>query len=195
MVNPVTVSIVTVSECALLAKSVHRILTSTRPIDINVRKDVIGIETKLFADGNSRPQIMSSVRRTEVYFFYAMPQREPEKGLARLESILNALHLASPISIKVIMPYIEGRQDRKDAPRTAITAKVLARAIEREQSVNGVVTFDLHSEQLMLAFDNPVDNLWGQRLLATHAKSMMNPNEKFGVVSPDVGSTKRAKKK
>ncbi len=194
MVDRVTVSIVTVPECAPLAKSVHRILSNTKPLDINTREGIIRVETKLFADGSSRPQIMSSVRRTEVYFFYAMPLREPERGLARLEFLLNALHLASPISIKVIMPYFEGRQDRKDAPRTAITAKVWARAIERERSVNGVMTFDLHAEQLMLAFDTPVDNLWGQRLLANHAKKMSNGDTEFGVVAPDVGSTKRAKK-
>ncbi len=185
------VSIVTVPECAALAKNVHQIMLAAGQ---DVRDDIVLVQTKIFADGNALPKIMSTVRRTEVYLFYASPLGEPEKGMARLAQILNALQLASPISVKVVMPYFEGRQDRKDGARTPITSKVLARIIEGERCVNGFMTFDLHADQLTLAFENPVDNLWGQILLAEYCKKVYGPDAQVGVVSPDVGSTKRARK-
>lgn len=186
-----TVSIVTVPECAELARGVHRQLAQAGH---DVRDDVILVHTKIFADGNARPKVMATIRRTEVYFFYTMPHRQPEMGMARLAQILNAIHLADPISIRVVMPYFEGRQDRKDEERTPATAKVMARMIEGERTVRGLITFDLHSDQLMLAFENPVENLWGQLLLARYAKQLYAQDPKYGVVAADVGSAKRARK-
>jgi|GEM_PF-5213027 len=185
------VSIVTVPECADLARSVHKILHAAGQ---DVRDNIVLVQTRIFADGNTLPKVASTVRRTEVYLFYAPELGQPEKGMAHLAQILNALHLASPISVKVVMPYFEGRQDRKDEARTSITSKVYARVIEGERSVNGFMTFDLHADQLTLAFENPVDNLWGQILLAEHCKKSYGPDAKVGIVSPDVGSTKRARK-
>lgn len=186
------VSIVTVPECENIARSVHKIVSDAGH---DVRNDVILVSTKLFADGNARPKITETVRRTEVYLFYCLPLGEPEKGMARLALILNALQLASTISITVIMSYFEGRQDRKDGKRTGITAKVAARIIEKEPKVEGLITFDLHSDQLVLAFDRiPVSNLWGQRILALHCKNENGPDANICVVSPDVGSIKRADK-
>ena len=187
----VKISLVTVPECISIARSVHQVMQTAGQ---DVRDDVVLVDTKVFADGNALPKIMATVRRTEVYLFYASPFGEPEKGMSRLAQILNALQLASVISVKVVMPYFEGRQDRKDGARTSITAKVLARIIEGEQCVNGFMTFDLHSDQLTLAFNNPVDNLWGQILLADHSKKFYGTDARVGVVSPDVGSTKRARK-
>lgn len=159
-----------------------------------VREDIVPVHMKYFADGSARAQIMSTIRRTEVFFFYAPPLREPEKGLTQLATILNAIHLASPSVVKVVMPYFEGRQDRKDAPRTSMNAKVTARTIEKEGSVKGFITFDLHSEQLTMAFDWPVDNLPGHELLAEHSRQMPGwTRDSVGVISPDVGSTKRAR--
>lgn len=186
-----TVSIVTTPECAALARTVHEIMGKA---DHDVRSDVILVHTKEFADGNALPKITKTVRRTEVYLFYTMPLGEPEKGMARLAQILNAIHLGDPVLIKVVMPYFEGRQDRKDGARTPITAKVMARIIEREETVKGFVTFDLHADQLVLAFDHAVENLWGQKLLAKHAQQVFAGNTRVGVVAPDVGSSKRAEK-
>ncbi len=186
-----TVSIVTTPECAEQAKRVHAIMKAAGH---DVRSEVILVETKVFADGNALPKITKTVRRTEVYLFYSMPLGEPEKGMARLAQILNAIHLGDPILIKVVMAYFEGRQDRKDGARTPITAKVMARVIEREETVKGFVTFDLHADQLVLAFDHAVENLWGQKLLAKHAQSAFCHSSHVGVVAPDVGSSKRAEK-
>ena len=80
-----TVSIVTVPECAALAKSVHSIMAAAGH---NVRGDIIPVKTKVFADGNALPKIVATVRRTEVYFFYSMPLGKPEEGMARLAQIL-----------------------------------------------------------------------------------------------------------
>lgn len=186
-----TVSIVATPEISELAKSVHAILRS-RAFD--VRDSVIPVDTKRFADGNSLPRVTESVRRTEVYFFYAMPLGRPEEGMARFSHILNAIHLADPIRIKVVMPYFEGRQDRKDGPRTPITAKVMARAIEGEETVRGFITFDLHADQLVLAFEYAVENLWGQKILAQYARVHYKDKGLVGIVAPDVGSAKRADK-
>ncbi len=191
MKSPFTVSIVSTPECAEIATGVHAIMRSH---GFDVRDDIVPIQTKILADGNSRPKIMATIRRTEVYLFFAMPLGSPEVGATRLALILNSIHHADPISIRVVIPYFEGRQDRKDEPRTPMTAKVLARIIEREPSVRGFITFDLHAPQIMLAFDQPVEDLWGQLLLARYAKEHYGENPLYGVVAADVGSVKRARK-
>lgn len=187
------VSFIAIPEMLGLAESVRRAMAEK---DLGVR-DVIPIEIKRFADGITLPKILESIRRTEVYLFYAAPLRHPDLGLGELGKILNATHFGSPRSIKVVLPYLwEGRADRKSEARVSTNVKELAKLIEHYPSVNGLFTFDLHAEQIVLAFDHvPIDDLKGQILLAEHALKVPGwTRETVGVVAPDVGSVKRAEK-
>lgn len=187
------VSFIAVPEMMSFANSVHRIMAER---NFTIR-NVIPIEIKRFADGVSIPMITQSVRRTEVYLFYSPPIDRPDLGFAELGKILNATHFGSPRSIKVVLPHLwEGRADRKSEARTSTNVKELAKVIEYYETVNGLFTFDLHAEQIVLAFDRvPVDDLKGQPLLAQHAILFPNwTHDTVGVVAPDVGSVKRAEK-
>src|SRR3989338_9942174 len=160
-------------------------------------RDVIPVKINHFADGVSLAQITQSIRRTEVYLFYAPPIGQPDLGLAELAKILNATHFGSPRSIKVVLPnFWEGRADRKSKARESTNAKELAKIIERYPSVDGMFTFDLHAQQIVLAFDHvQTDDLKGQVLLAEYALGIPSWNAKtVGVVAADVGGVKRAEK-
>src|SRR3989338_1361837 len=187
------ISFIAVPDMLPLAQSVHGIMAAK---DFAVR-DVIPIEVKRFADGITLPKITQSVRRTEVYLFYPAPIDRPDLGLAELGKILNAAHFGSPRSIKVVLPnFWEGRADRKSEARTSTNVKELARIIEHYPSVDGLFTFDLHAEQIVLAFDHvQTDDLKGQVLLAEYALGIPSWNAKtVGVVAADVGGVKRAEK-
>lgn len=188
------VSLVAVPDMLPMATAVCRIM---RANNFKVR-DVIPVELKSFADGVTLAQITQSIRRTEVYLFYTAPIGRPDLGFAELGKILNAAHFGSPRSIKVVLPHLwEGRSDRKSEARSSTNVKELARTIERRASVDGLFTFDLHAEQIILAFDRvPVDDLKGRVLLANYCKTQCakDGSQNYGIVAPDSGSMTRAEK-
>ena len=160
-------------------------------------RPVIPVSLNRFADGVSIAKITQSIRRTEVYLFYTPPMCQPDLGQAELAKLLNATHFASPRSIKlVLLHFWEGRADRKSEARVSANVKELANVIEKYPSVDGVITFDLHAEQIVLAFNHvPVDDLKGRVILARYAASIPGwTPETVGVVAPDVGSVKRNEK-
>jgi ribose-phosphate pyrophosphokinase len=105
--------------------------------------------------------------------------------------MLDAFRRASPTRICVVMPYMGyGRQDRKDAPRVPITAKLVANLITTA-GANRVLTIDLHAAQIQGFFDIPVDHLYAAPVLieAIRRKNLDNPV----LVSPDAGGVERAR--
>ena len=85
------------------------------------------------------------------------------------------------------------RQDRKAKSRDPISAKLVANLITAA-GADRVLTMDLHAAQIQGFFDIPVDNLMGAHLFAKHyIKQFGKGNEEIMVVSPDVGSTARAR--
>jgi len=90
------------------------------------------------------------------------------------------------------MPYYGyARQDRKDAGRVPITAKLVANIITRA-GADRVLTMDLHAAQIQGFFDVPVDHLYAAPVLNDHFLSMELRPDELIVVSPDEGSIKRA---
>ncbi len=82
------------------------------------------------------------------------------------------------------------RQDRKDKPRTAIGAKLMANLL-MASGVTRIITMDLHADQIQGFFDVPVDHLFASYLFIPYIKSLNLPN-RFTIASPDVGGSKRA---
>ena len=90
------------------------------------------------------------------------------------------------------MPYYGyARQDRKDAGRVPITAKLVANLITRA-GADRVLTMDLHAAQIQGFFDVPVDHLYAAPVLNDHFERMKLQHDELVVVSPDEGSIKRA---
>src|SRR6266702_2920631 len=93
--------------------------------------------------------------------------------------------------ITAVLPYFGyARQDRKDQPRVAISAKLMANLITAA-GADRVLGMDFHSHQLQGFFDIPVDHLYAAPVFVSHfrQKQLYDPV----VVAPDVGSAKMAR--
>jgi ribose-phosphate pyrophosphokinase len=105
---------------------------------------------------------------------------------------LDALKRASARRITAVLPYFGyARQDRKSAPRTPISAKLVANLIAAA-GAHRVLTLDLHAGQIQGFFDIPVDNLYAAGEMIGDIKSSFS-NGQLMVVSPDVGGVVRAR--
>ena len=108
--------------------------------------------------------------------------------------MIDAMRRASAGRITAVMPYFGyARQDRKAKSRDPISAKLVANLITAA-GADRVLTMDLHAAQIQGFFDIPVDNLMGAHLFAKNYINLFGKgNEDVMVVSPDVGSTARAR--
>jgi ribose-phosphate pyrophosphokinase len=105
---------------------------------------------------------------------------------------VDALRRSSAKNITAVIPYFGyARQDRKVAPRTSISAKVVSNLISNA-GANRVVTVDLHAGQIQGFFDIPVDNLFTTPLFARYIKKVFK-NKNLICVSPDVGGVQRTR--
>ena len=106
--------------------------------------------------------------------------------------VIDALKRSSAKTITAVIPYFGyARQDRKVAPRTSISAKVVANLISNAGATR-VVTVDLHAGQIQGFFDMPVDNLYTAPLFSKYIKKKLD-KKKLICVSPDVGGVGRTR--
>jgi len=113
-------------------------------------------------------------------------------NLFELLIMIDSCKRASAARITTVIPYFGyARQDRKDEGRVPITAKLVANLITRA-GADRVLTMDLHSPQIQGFFDVPVDNLYAAPVLNDFVEQLGHTPEERVVVSPDVGSIKRA---
>ncbi len=145
---------------------------------------------KKFSDGEVYVDIEESVRGVEVYVI--QPTCTPTNdNLMELLVMLDAFKRASAASITAVIPYYGyARQDRKVAPRTPITAKLVADLIEVGGATR-LVCVDLHAGQIQGFFDIPVDNLYATPVLIEYIKKIHTVDSV--VVSPDAGGVERAR--
>jgi ribose-phosphate pyrophosphokinase len=143
-----------------------------------------------FSDGEIFCQIQDNVRGADV--FIVQPTGRPaNESLMELLIMLDAFRRASPSRVCVVMPYMGyARQDRKDAPRVPITAKLVANLIT-SAGASRVLTIDLHAAQIQGFFDIPVDHLYAAPILI---ESIRRKNlDRLVLVSPDAGGVERAR--
>ncbi len=148
------------------------------------------IEIKKFPDTEIFVKINENVRGSEV--FVIQPTAPPvSENVVELLLMIDALRRASAHTVTAVLPYYGyARQDRKDQPRVAISSKLIANLITTA-GADRVVTVDLHAGQIQGFFDIPTDNLFADKLLTDY---WINLNlEDVMVVSPDIGSVKRAR--
>ena len=142
-----------------------------------------------FADGEIFVRIDENVRGNDV--FILQPTNPPAENIMELLLLIDAVKRASAARITCVMPYYGySRQDRKDQPRVAIGAKVIANMIVGA-GANRVVGLDFHQHQLQGFFDVPVDHLYAAPVFVSHYKKK-NLHD-LVVVAPDVGSAKMAR--
>lgn len=145
------------------------------------------VELRKFSDGEIFVKINANIRGTDVYI--VQPTNPPADHLMELLLLLDAARRASPFKITVVIPYYGyARADRKDQPRVAIAAKLVANLITAA-GADRVMTVDLHSHQIQGFFDLPLDHLYGSIVFLEYYRSK-HLGDNVVVVGPDVGSAK-----
>ena len=146
-----------------------------------------------FADGECSVSVFEPVRGKDVFIVQSTCNHVND-NLMELLIMIDAMRRASAGRITAVIPYFGyARQDRKAKSRDPISAKLVANLIAAA-GADRVLTMDLHAAQIQGFFDIPVDNLQGSHLFVKHFVSMFGKgNENVMVVSPDVGSTARAR--
>jgi len=157
--------------------------------------DVEPVDTYVgrFSDGEIRVQIKENIRGDNVYIIQST--NPPGDNILELLLLIDAAKRASAKSIAAVIPYFGyARQDRKDAPRVPISAKVMANLLQTV-GASRVLTVDLHADQIQGFFDIPVDNLYAIPVFKEYVeKKFPNLNrDDFVIVSPDAGGTRRAR--
>jgi ribose-phosphate pyrophosphokinase len=105
--------------------------------------------------------------------------------------MMDALKRASARCITAVVTYFAyARQDRKTAPRTPISAKLVADLITTA-GANRMLTMDLHTGQIQGFFDIPVDHLYAAPVTLEYIRE--NFSTDVVVVSPDSGGVERAR--
>lgn len=142
-----------------------------------------------FSDGEIQPFYNESVRGSDVFIIQSTNQ--PTDNLFELLLMIDAAKRASAHYITAVVPYFGfARQDRKDKPRVAIGAKMIANLITAA-GAHRIMTMDLHAAQIQGFFDIPVDHLDGSVIFVPYIKSLNLPN--LTIASPDMGGSYRAR--
>jgi len=146
-----------------------------------------------FPDGETSVRIDEDVRGRDV--FIIQPTCPPvNENLMELLVILDAFKRASPARITAVIPYFGyARQDRKDAGRVPISAK-LAADLLTTAGANRVLCLDLHAAQIQGFFNIPVDHLAAIKEITAHVRSLGIAREELVVLSTDEGNVKKALK-
>lgn len=147
------------------------------------------VEVSRFADGEIFVKINENVRGRDVFIIQAT--NPPADNLIELLLLIDAARRASAHRIVAVLPYFGyARADRKDQPRVAISAKLIANMLAHA-GAERVVTIDLHSHQVQGFFDIPVDHLYASPVFLDYFRA--KDLGEVVVVAPDVGAAKMAR--
>lgn len=155
----------------------------------NLGVDLCKLTCTRFADGEIFVRIDENVRGNDV--FIVQSTNPPAENIMELMLLVDAARRASAARVTVVMPYYGyARQDRKDQPRVAIGAKLMANMIA-VAGADRVLGIDFHQHQLQGFFDIPVDHLYAMPVLTAHFRK--KELKDTVIVAPDVGSAKMAR--
>jgi ribose-phosphate pyrophosphokinase len=147
------------------------------------------VELGRFSDGELHVKFSENIRGKDI--FLVQSTVPPADNLLQLLLMLDAAKRASARRVTCVMPYFGyARQDRKDQPRVAIGAKLVA-DILTTAGADRVLTMDLHAEQIQGFFNIPFDHLYGRAVLLPYLESLKL--ERPCVLAPDIGSVKMAR--
>lgn len=152
-----------------------------------------GLQITRFADGELYINLEESVRGADV--FVLQPTCPPiDQHLLELLVLIDALKRASAGTITCVLPYYGyGRQEKKDAPREPITAKLIANLLTTAGATQ-MVTMDLHADAIQGFFDIPLDHLTALHVISDYLASKDWTGKNIVVVSPDEGRVKKVRR-
>lgn len=150
--------------------------------------ELVPVKLNRFSDGEFSVNIEETIRGEEVAIVQST--FSPTDNLMELLLLVDAAKRASAKRIIAVTPYFGfARQDRKDQPRVAIGAKLVANMLA-VAGIDRLVTIDLHADQIQGFFEVPVDHLYGNAVFVPYLKSLNLEN--LCIATPDTGGTKRA---
>ena len=144
-----------------------------------------------FSDGETYVQYLESVRGADA--FIIQPTCPPvDTNLVELLILIDAMRRASADRITAVLPYFGyARQEKKDRPREAITAKLIADVLTAA-GADRIITMDLHADAIQGFFNIPLDHLTARGMFADYFQHKNLEN--VVIVSPDEGRVKQARK-
>ena len=144
-----------------------------------------------FSDGEIYIEIKENIRGNSIFLIQSVSSPAND-NLMELLLCIDALKRSSAKNITAVIPYFGyARQDRKVAPRTSISAKLVSNLITKA-GADRIVTVDLHAGQIQGFFDIPVDNLFATPIFSRHIKKNIKGRNLI-CVSPDVGGVERTR--
>jgi ribose-phosphate pyrophosphokinase len=172
----------------IFAGNSNRVLAEdvTRKLDVPLGRANVG----RFSDGEINVTIGENVRSSDVFVIQSTSAPANE-NLMELLVMLDALKRASADNICAVIPYYGyARQDRKVAPRTPISAKLVADLIATA-GASRVLSIDMHAGQIQGFFNVPFDHLYAKPVLLDHMREHFDHSAV--IVSPDAGGMERAR--
>jgi len=172
----------------IFSGNAHRVMAEQIAAHLDI--PLSAADVRKFSDGEIFVEVKENVRGTDV--FVVQPTCTPVNDhLMELVIMVDALRRASARRITAVLPYYGyARQDRKNAPRVPITAKVVAEML-MAVGVRRVLCMDLHAGQIQGFFNIPVDHMYAAPVLLRYIK------DSFGddviMVSPDAGGVERTR--
>lgn len=149
-------------------------------------------EVGRFSDGEIHVEIGENVRGHDVFILQSTCPPANDH-LMEMLIMCDALKRASAGSITAVIPYYGyARQDRKVAPRTPITAKLIADLLE-VAGAERVVSMDMHAGQIQGFFNIPSDHLYGSPVFLEDLRKRFPESQELVIVSPDAGGVERAR--
>ena len=151
------------------------------------------IQVKKFNDGETFVKIVENVRGGDVFLIQSTCAPANE-SLMELLVMMDAFKRASAGRLTIVMPYYGyARQDRKDAPRTPISARLVADLLQ-VAGADRVFSLDLHAPQIQGFFDIPFDHLFAAPVLVPEMRKLLSSStENVVLISPDAGGVERAR--
>ena len=147
------------------------------------------VTLRRFADGEIFVKIDENVRGRDVFIIQST--NPPAENILELLLLMDAAKRASAARITAVIPYFGyARQDRKDQPRVAISAKLMANLVS-QAGADRVLAIDFHQHQLQGFFDLPVDHLYASPVFVAHYRQKALKD--LVVVASDVGGAKMAR--
>ncbi len=177
----------TSSQLLLLSGSANRALSEE--VAEHLSQPLCRVTLRRFADGEIFVKIDENVRGRDVYI--VQPTNPPAENLLELLLLIDAAKRASAARVTAVIPYFGyARQDRKDQPRVAISAKLMANMVSTA-GADRVLGMDFHQHQLQGFFDLPVDHLYAAPVFTSHYRQKKLHD--LVVVASDVGGAKMAR--
>ena len=151
-------------------------------------RELSPVTIRNFSDGEIWVKYEENIRGNDLFIIQST--NAPAEHLMELLIMIDAAKRASAKRITAVIPYFAyARQERKSAPRTPITAKLVADLIEAS-GFNRMLTMELHNAAIQGFFNIPVDHLFAKPIFSNYfSAELTNPI----VVSPDAGGVERAR--